>query len=286
MRYVFFGTPRIARIILERLIELGLPPVALVCNPDRPAGRKKIITPPATKEFLLEKKSDIGIFQPESLDEATEKRLRAYDADFFLVAAYAHILPPGILTIPKQGTLGIHPSLLPQYRGPSPILSVLLAREKSTGTTIYCMDEKMDHGPLIAQESLPIHGTEKYAELEERLARLSAELAAKTIPSFLEGKITPTPQDENRATFTKKFSTGDAFIAEADLKAAISGKDPARAELILGKINAFASEPGAWTIENGKRIKILDARIENGALILKTIQKEGGKPQPASGHSQ
>ena len=287
MKYVFFGTPRFAEVVLDALLRAGLPPVALVCNPDRPVGRKKIVTPPPTKQRAMSYKlgSRIEILQPEKLDAAAIEHLRQLQPDFFVVAAYAKILPQAVLDVPRLGTLGVHPSLLPKYRGASPIQSAILAGETETSATIYLIDEKADHGPILAQEKLHIKSqngipeeTISYLVLEEKLATLSAQLLIKTIPDFLAGNITSRAQDESQATYTKKFTTADGFIDEATLAAAEHG-DAEKANSILRKINAFNPEPGAWTMRDGKRIKLLGAEIKNGALQLTLTQEEGGTPR-------
>ena len=282
MKYVFFGTPRFAAIIIDRLIRAGMPPAALVCNPDRPVGRKKIITPPPTKLVTAE---DAGtgaattIFQPEKLDAAFIEILRALQPDFFVVAAYAKIIPRDVLNIPRLGTLGTHPSLLPKYRGASPIQSVLLAGEKETGTTIYAMDEKMDHGAIYEQRHLAIAEGENYPGLEEKLAQLSADALIATIPDFYAGKIQPRIQDESEATFTKKFTGEDGFVSADDLRAAESGNNTPLARSIFFKINALNPEPGCWTVDNGVRVKLLKANLKNDALKMTVTQREGEKPK-------
>ncbi|MBI3088684.1 MAG: methionyl-tRNA formyltransferase, partial [Candidatus Colwellbacteria bacterium] len=167
-RYIFFGTPRFAAIILEKLISAGIPPVALVCNPDRPTGRKKIITPPPTKQVVREKvassKGKIEIFQPENLKDAYYL-LHATNYDVFIVAAYSKILPREILAIPRLGTIGVHPSLLPKYRGPSPIQSAILAGETETGITLFLMDEQVDNGPIISSKKLVVSSKDNYETL-------------------------------------------------------------------------------------------------------------------------
>lgn len=279
MKYVFFGTPRFAEIVLSGLIEDGMAPDAIVCNPDRPLGRKKIVTPPPTKLLAIKASPDIDILQPETLDEAFLKRLRALEPDFFIVAAYAKIIPRTVLDIPRLGALGTHPSLLPAYRGASPIQSVILAGETKTGSTIYHMDAKMDHGPIFAQEEVLFDAlATSYLALEEKLAALSARLLVKTIPAFLAGTIKPRVQDESFATFTKKFATENGFVEQSELDAAIAGNSD-KAELILRTINALNPEPGAWTLQNGKRVKLLEARMDGGTLKLLTVQEEGQKPK-------
>jgi methionyl-tRNA formyltransferase len=293
MKYVFFGSPRFAAIILGSLIEADMSPVAIVCNPDRPVGRKQIITPPLTKQEIFETaersgvSSAITILQPEKLDEQFIEHLRALVPDFFIVAAYAKIIPQAVLDIPRLGTLGTHPSLLPKYRGASPIQSALLAGDAITGTTLYAMDAKMDHGGIYAQREWPIAPGTNYLALETQLAALSADALIKLILNFYAGKLTPQEQDESRATFTKKFVTQDGFVDEKDLEDATKEDDDANTggdkkvvRMILNKINALNPEPGCWTIQNGKRIKLLEAEIEpSGSLKLTVVQEEGQKPK-------
>lgn len=275
MKYVFFGSPRFAEIVLKQLIDAGMPPTAVVANPDRPVGRKQTMTAPPTTLLARDRVPHVKIFQPENLT-AISSELRAMNADFFVVAAYAKIIPKAILDIPRLGTLGVHPSLLPKYRGASPIQSAIQNGEKETGTTIYLMDEKMDHGHIVAKDVLPVVGDANYTQLEEELARLSGKLLVKTIPNFVAGKITPRLQDETQATFTKKFKTEDGFIDERELAAAEQG-DGEKAKIILQKINALNPEPGAWTMRNGKRLKLLKAKIDGDKLVLLETQREGEK---------
>lgn len=275
MKYVFFGTPRFAEIILGTLIDADMAPVALVCNPDRPLGRKKIVTSPPTKTLIAERKRSVPVFQPEKLDDAFIGQLRALQPDFFVVAAYAKIIPGNVLAIPRFGTLGTHPSLLPAYRGASPIQTVILVGESKTGSTIYQMDEKMDHGPIFAQEEIPFNAlTTDYLSLEKQLAELSAHILIKTIPVLLSGTTAPRMQDESGASFTKKFTTENGFIEYSEIDAAIAGNSD-KTELIVRTIHALNPEPGAWTLNGGKRIKLIEACMDNGALKLLTIQEEG-----------
>ncbi len=275
MKFIFFGTPRFAEIVLDGLIAENMIPAVLVCNPDRPLGRKHILTAPLTKKLITAKKLPTAVLQPEKLDDVFIAQLRALQPDFFVVAAYAKIIPSAVLAIPRLGALGTHPSLLPAYRGASPLQSVILAGETKTGSTIYHMDEKMDHGPIFAQEEVTLDAlTTDYLTLEKQLAGLSARLLIKTIPIVLHGTIAPRAQDESRVSFTKKFTTENGFIKDTELDAAIAGNSD-KAELIVRTINALNPEPGAWTQKNGKRIKLLEARMDDGTLKLLTIQEEG-----------
>lgn len=286
MKYIFFGTPEFAAIILEKLINAGFIPEAVICNPDRPAGRKKIITPPPVKKMLIEKFKDlkIKILQPEKLstrnmdNECDRTDCPYYNCDIFIVAAYNKIIPKEILKIPKLGTIGIHPSLLPKYRGASPIQSVILNGEAETGSTLYLMDKKVDHGPILAQQKLKssILNTQ-YSILSVKLAELSADLLIENLPD-IENKIkNAKPQDESLATYTQKFTTEDAFIKPEDLEKAQTEGGIIAVE-IEQKIRALNPEPGPWTFSNNKRMKLLKAELSEGKLKLVKIQTEGKKP--------
>ena len=287
MKYIFFGTPEFAAIVLEKLIVGGFIPTAVVCNPDRPVGRKKIITAPAVKQLIREKRREesVQIFQPEDLSSLAS-RLSPLHPDLFIVASYAKIIPSDILNIPRLGAIGVHPSLLPKYRGASPIQSAILNGENESGVTLYRMDEKMDHGPILASaKRKEERGKSNYAELQKELAALGGDLLVETLPKFIAGKITPREQDHTQATFTKKFTTEDGFVAEHDLLCALRGEGTF-ATAIERKIRALNPEPGAWTRvreERGKRkeekrVKLLRAHIVDGALVLDEVQIEGKNP--------
>lgn len=280
LKYVFFGTPRFAAIVLQKLIDAGLPPAAVVCNPDRPAGRKHVITPPPVKVLAIA--HGIAVLQPETFDSAFTDALRALAPDLFAVAAYAKIIPQEILDLSRLGTLGTHPSLLPKYRGASPIQSAILRGDSETGATIYMMDAKMDHGPIVAQRALAFDAdSENYPSLEEKLAELSGMLLADALPQVHAGTAEPQAQDDAAATFTKKFTTQDGFISDEDLRTAEQGGDPDAARALLHKIHALNPEPGCWTMRGSKRVKLLEARFdrERGALVPTVIQEEGQKPR-------
>jgi len=282
MKFVFFGSPEFASIVLEKLIAAGFVPEAVVCNPDRPVGRKKIITPPPVKRLIASGKEHVEILQPENVNAIRDKLL-AIHPDVFVVAAYAKILPKDIVEIPGLGTIGVHPSLLPKYRGASPIQGAILAGEKETGVTLYILDEKMDHGPILAARELelPIANLQ-FTKLLEKLAELGGDLLAETLPKFVAGEIVPKPQNESGATYTKKFSTEDAFVDEKELEDALGGSNPEAASVIYRKILALTPEPGVWTLRQAQgkqqRVKLLEAELHDGKLVLKVIQNEGQKP--------
>jgi methionyl-tRNA formyltransferase len=286
MKYLFFGTPNFAAIILEKLIEAGFIPQAIVCNPDKAAGRKRIITSPPVKLLIIERVThNVPVLQSEKLDKDFMLHVSSFKPDLFIVAAYSQIIPKEILEIPRLGVIGVHPSLLPKYRGASPIQSAILNGDKETGVSLYLMDEKIDHGPILAQQELEIHNTD-YLLLSTKLAELGAELLIK----YIKDKITPLPrnvqqdalqglpQDESQATYTKKFKTEDAYIEPADLEKAEQEGGKIALE-IDRKIRALNPEPGTWTMKNSKRMKILEAKLIDGKLKITKIQFEGKKPQ-------
>lgn len=281
MKYVFFGSPEFAAIILEKLIAAGFIPAAVICNPDRPVGRKQTIVAPPAK--LMAQKCNIPVFQPESLEaknwELEIGKIKIPAFDFFVVAAYAKIIPQNILDIPRLGTIGVHPSLLPKYRGASPIQSAILKGEEKTSITLYLLDEKMDHGPILAIRELVIEDTDDFFSLRRKLGELGGQLLTETLPRFIQGEIKPRAQDESGATYTRKFKIEDGYIEPQELERA--QKDGGETALALQrKIRALIMEPGAWTIKNGKRMKIIRAYIPpDGKLKLKEIQFEGKKPE-------
>ncbi|MFA6407286.1 MAG: methionyl-tRNA formyltransferase [Candidatus Paceibacterota bacterium] len=284
MKYAFFGTPEFAAIILERLIGAGLPPAALICNPDRPVGRKKIITPPPAKQSILDQQEDIReqieILQPEKVLEI-EEQLKAGNYDLFVIAAYGLIIPKRILDIPRLHTIGIHPSLLPHFRGATPIQSALLSNEKETGVSLFMVDEKVDHGSILSEEILESYELTSltYPALHDALARLGAEMLIKIFPTIEKAIKDAKPQDESKATFTSKFKTEDGFVDEKNLEEALSGTHPEQAILIDKKIRALGVEPGVYTIRNKERTKLLEAEVRQGKLILKRIQVAGKTPR-------
>ncbi len=286
MKYIFFGTPGFAAIILQKLIKADMPPLALVCNPDKPQGRNKIITPPPTKEVVAKSGVNIDVLQPEILDKVFLDKLKSYKADFYVVAAYSKILKTELIDIPPKGIIGVHPSLLPKFRGASPIQSAILEGSGTTGVTLFLIDEKVDHGPIIGSAIYTMDRSHNYAELLDILAKLAGTLLVKTLPSFDNGEIKPETQNEYEATFTKKFTTQDGEVNIEDLKKALLGEDRQLTDLIDRKIKALNLEPGVFTFIENKRTKLLSSDIRNGKLELKEIQFEGKNPIPFSSYSK
>lgn len=282
MKYVFFGTPLFAAKTLEKLLDCDWPPLALVANPDRPVGRKHILTAPLTKQLLENRglADRVRIFQPEKLKEILPE-LEALKPDFFIIASYAKILRPEALAIPKLGAIGVHPSILPKYRGASPIQSALLGGETETGVALYKMGAGIDDGPVFELKTLPI-GQMNYKELESVLAALAGDMLIEFLPRFVEGRATAVKQSENQATFTRKFTTEDGLVDFDDLETALKG-DAAKSEDIYRKIRALNPEPGVWTLKDGLRVKLLNAQLDGRALRLIDIQKEGKTPETFRG---
>ena len=283
MNFIFFGTPDFSAHSLKLLLEHGFVPRAVVCNPDRPTGRKKIMTAPPVKTMIeawnMAHGTNIEIFQPEKLDAEFIGKLRSFNADFFLVFAYNKIFRKNVLEIPRLGIVGIHPSFLPKYRGSSPFQTALLNGETETGVTLYLLDEGIDSGPILAKsEPVEIKKEDTSHSLAMKLAEIGAHLAIETLPRFLNGEIKAKKQDESQETLTHKFKTEDGYVDPSDLSAA-EENDLEKAKMIFNKIRAFTPEPGVWTMRNGKRIKLLTATIENGLLRVDQIQEEGQKPK-------
>jgi methionyl-tRNA formyltransferase len=282
-RIIFFGTPLFGQIILQKLRSENFHIVAVVSQPDRPIGRDQKLTPSPVKTFAKEHK--IPILTPADKEEllTTNRKLEKLKPALFVVASFGMIIPPETLQIPEKGALNVHPSLLPKYRGASPIQAAILNGDIETGVTIIQMDEQMDHGPILSQEKTALGSTETTATAMTKLAQLGGNLLTKTIPPYLAGKIIPQPQDHTQATYTKLIKRDNGRINW--------GENNAKVEQM---IRAFNPWPGVWTtvgemaeqldreLKNRRhqnlRLKILQAHLENGTLSLNSVQVEGKNP--------
>lgn len=263
IKIVFWGTPEFALPTLEALIKNVYNVIAVVTNPDKPIGRKNIITPPPIKVWAEKHKprtfpsrkvrGKIPVFQPVSLKDPNIKK-ELPEADLYIITAYGKIIPKDILDLPKLGALNIHPSLLPRWRGPSPIQYTVLSGDTETGITIIKMDELMDHGPILAQRELEISKT-TYKELHDKLAKLGARLLIETIPKWIAGEIKPVPQNEAEATYSKILKKDDGRIDWSWT-----------AEKIEKMVHAFTPWPGVWTTwpQDKKKSRL---RIEEAGVI-------------------
>ena len=208
--FIFFGSDEFSIIVLEELIQAGYTPSLCITQPDKPKGRKLVLTPTPIKQFCIEK--NIPYITPEKLSAEEITSLHT-EYDFFVIASYGKIIPQSILDIPKHGCLNVHPSLLPQYRGASPIETAILNDTKDTGVTIMLMDAQMDHGPIIKQAEYVFEKwPESKQEVHDALAHLGGRMLAEVIQPFVQGDSVVTEQDHTQATFTKVIKKEDGPI--------------------------------------------------------------------------
>lgn len=249
MKIAFFGTPRLAQIVLEQLIGSPFKPGFVVTRADAKAGRGQ------KEQTSLVKKTaqDASIDVIDNLDSLP-------DFDLAILVAFGKIIPKNILAIPKYGFVNIHPSLLPMYRGPSPIQTAILDGQQKTGVSIILLDEAVDHGPILAQKELSLDPTDTHATLIEKLGQLGNELLLETLPKYLSGELKPQPQDDSKATFTKHIEKTDGFIDVTN---------PPERETLDRMIRAFYPWPAAWTKIDEKILKFLPGNL---------IQPEGKRP--------
>lgn len=270
--FVYFGTPRFATIVLDELEAAGYTPALVVTAPDKPKGRKLLLTPSEVKVWADERQ--IPTLTPSRLrDPEILAAIAAVHAPLFIVAAYGKIIPKAILDLPEHGCLNVHPSLLPKFRGPSPIESALLSTESETGVSIMLLDEETDHGPIVAQEvyaaaEWPMRGS----VLTDALAHAGGKLLAQVVAPWV-ATHTAVAQDHSQATFTKKIVKEDGLIDLAG-----------DALENYKKIRAFDEWPGAYffTERNGKqiRVRVTDADYSDGVLTITRVIPEGKKEMP------
>jgi len=272
----YFGTPDFSAQLLEKLIQDKLPiKIKLVfTQPDKPVGRKQIIIPSPVK--IVAEKNNIPVFTKDiSFNNLSHSLL---NVELGLLYAYGKIIPKAILTQPKFGFWNIHPSLLPKYRGPSPIAFSLIKGEQKTGVTLIQMDEELDHGPIIDQQELIIATNSKRPDLENQLTDLGYQLLKKNLLKLIINRYPPPTQaqDHSQATYTRLLKKEDGYIKWQTLK---QPTDPQKIYQLFGGLYPW---PGIWTrIRIGgkeKRLKIIDLNYYDGKLILKTVQLEGKKP--------
>ncbi len=260
----FFGTPDYAVTALGILKNAGFKISFLVTMPDRPRGRKMLMTPPEAKVWAIE--NSVDVYQPEKLnDESLIETLKKYDCDVLVVLAYGKIIPDSILNIPKHKSLNIHGSLLPKYRGSCPIETAILSDDKDTGVCIIKMDSEMDHGPIVASRNVEVENWPPTAQvLGNAIVTTGAELMVEVLPDWVLGKIVPTEQDHSQASYTKKIQKEDGLI---DLN------DDGYKNFL--KIQAYNEWPSAFFFKDGKRIKITKAHFTDNKLVIEKIIPEG-----------
>jgi methionyl-tRNA formyltransferase len=288
MKIVFMGTPYFAIPVLDKISADGHEIVAVYTQPDRTSGRGRKVTMSALKEHAISK--NFPVLQPENFqaDLSLIPILDDFKADIAVVAAYGILLPSEILGMFPYGCINLHPSLLPKYRGASPVSAAILEAEKVTGITIIQLDSGMDSGPILAQKKTPVGEGTLCNELTEKLFHIGADLIVETISKLAKGIIIPRQQDDENATYTKKLVRKDGLVDWKD-----------GADVIWRKIRAHHPWPGSYTHFNGKNLKIIEAKISenyksppgcvsihdnavyigtsDGSLLVSQLQSEGSK---------
>lgn len=294
MRLIFMGTPQYAIPVLDKLVDCGHDIAAVYTQPDRPAGRGRKLTSTPVKIHSTDMGLQTVEIQKISDRDSSMEYLLSFEAEAAIVAAYGIILPSYVIDKFPLGMINLHPSLLPKFRGASPVATAILQGCKETGVTIMKIDEGMDTGPILKQKSVKIISDEKCDALTERLFTTGSNLLVETLDEMQTSGIDPIPQDNSKATLTERLKKQDG---EIDWNQS--------SEQIYRAIKAFHPWPGTFTTFNGKRLKILDANVDDkdqknsdpgkvqadksfrvgtgqGSISLSTIQIEGKLPTNAS----
>ncbi len=286
VNFIFFGSSDFSVHILNELEQLGYVPRVVVSTPDKPRGRKMIVTPTVVSAWALER--GIPVHRPETLKTpesvaAIRELTQTHHVDVFVVASYGKIIPQTILDIPQAHVLNVHPSLLPKYRGASPIQSAMLADDINTGVSIIKLDAEMDHGPLIGPQKLvTFNEWPTYAETEKTLAIHGAQALAHILAPWVKGDITEEPQRHEQATYTKKIEKEDGLIAYEDIAALTTLPQNIQRNIFL-KVQAFSIWPSVYFFTpQGERIKIARASWQNNSCVIEAVIPEGKKETPWS----
>jgi methionyl-tRNA formyltransferase len=289
LRFFFFGSGEFSGDILKTLIENKLIPQAVITRVDRPGGRGRRLRPTPVK--LLAEESGLKVMQPRNIKEDSFlDTLNAAKPEVILLADYGELLPPALLQLPPGGCVNVHPSLLPRYRGASPVQRALMDGEDITGVTLMLMERGLDMGPIIYQEELEIGEEDDAGSLARKLAVLGGLLLVSRLPAYLSGEITPHPQDENEASYAEPINKRELLIDWSR-----------KARTVFNQVRALSPSPGAYTYLHNKRLKILRAmpaaaggksppgtivvqekdhllvKAGEGALKLESLQPEGKK---------
>lgn len=250
-RIVFMGTPEFAVPALLKLIAHH-EVIGVVTQPDRPAGRNRQLQASPVKQTAV--KHGIPVFQPEKLRRAEAiETLRQWQVDVYVVAAFGQILPQAVLDIPAYGSINIHASLLPRWRGAAPIQAAIRAGDHETGITIMKMDAGLDTGPMLSWRAIPITADETGQSLHDKLSQLGGDLLIETLPGYFDGSIQPQPQDDTRATFAPRIEKEEGRIRWSE-----------PAAVIERMVRAFTPWPGTFTTWNDKLLKVTGAEVAAG----------------------
>jgi methionyl-tRNA formyltransferase len=274
MRIVFLGSPSFAIPSLRALADSRHEVVAVVSQPDRPAGRGRSPTPPPAKTFALER--GLTVLQPANVnDPAALAAIGALAPDLLVVAAYGQILRQALLDLPRRGALNVHASLLPRHRGAAPIAAAILAGDAVTGVTIMEVVRALDAGPIVSAREEPISAHDSAGSLEARLAESGAALLAAVLDDWAAGRLVATPQDEAQSTYAPTIKRQDALI---------DWSLPAVA--IWRRVRAYNPWPGAYTPWRGEDLRVLEAWPLGGdtgcapgtVLDVEPLPAEAGSP--------
>lgn len=259
VKWAYWGGPKISVYFLEECKNIGFLPHLIITTPDQKVGRKQILTESPLAIFAKENK--IPVLKPTNLKEDKELQSALNEINLSFVTAYGKIIPKDVLDIPEYKTLNFHPSLLPRYRGPSPIVSALLDDQKETGVSIMLLDEKMDHGPTLIQEKMLIDEWIKNDELEKGFAYFGASLFTAVFDSYIRGEIQPKEQAHGDASFCSKYEKKDMELLEAD-------------DDYL-KYRKYCAFPKPFFFEDGKRYVVTEAEYLGEKFIIKKVIPEG-----------
>ncbi len=268
MRVIFMGSPEFAVPPLEHLILNQYPVAAVYTQPDKPAGRgRSLFSTPVKKAAVAWK---LPVMQPASLKEVEAvAQLADFHPDIIVVAAFGQILPQSVLDIPSHGCINLHPSLLPRFRGASPVASAILAGDEFTGVSLMLMDSGLDTGPILARAQIPISAQDTTGSLTAKLSLIAAQLLLEVLPCWLRGELTPQPQNEAEATYSVPISK-----QEGEIDWHLPAID------IWRRVRAFHPWPGCFTTWQGRQLKIIEAVPLSGKGTLdigQVVAMEGTK---------
>jgi len=290
---IFAGTPEFSVAALQALVEAGVLPVAVLTQPDRPAGRGKRVTASPVKQFAVD--HGIPVLQPPTLrDDTVVAELQALQPDIMIVAAYGLILPQSVLDIPGAGCLNVHASMLPRWRGAAPIQAAILAGDEQTGVCLMSMTAGLDCGPVYASEVVAIGADETAGQLHDRVAAAGGKLLVQYLPDIIDRRIDAKEQNEDEATYAPKIKNPDA---------ALDWRKPALD--VVRAVRAYNPVPGAWFMLDDERIKCWEAAeavgneappgtvlaggpdgvviaCDPGAIRMSSLQRPGKRPVTAA----
>ncbi len=272
MRFVFMGSPQFAVPPLEHLLVNNYQVAAVYTQPDRPAGRGRALVSPLVKRVAVA--WGLPVVQPASLKQAgVVEQLTGFTPDVIVVAAFGQILPQSVLAMPRLGCINIHPSLLPRFRGASPVASAILAGDEFTGVSLMLMDEGLDTGPILARAQIPISAQDTTGSLTAKLSWLGARLLLEVLSYWLRGQLTPQPQSEAEASYC-----GPITKEEGEIDWRLPAID------IWRRVRAYYPWPGCYTTWRGRQLKIVEAvplpeerTFKVGQVVALTSVPEGSK---------